>query len=79
MASSVTLSSSTIEGQMVELVSRIQIAEADSAKNPNNVNAITGSYNQDTGIFSGTFSIPCDAAVDASGLPSFAAQEYLND
>ena len=79
MASSVTLASNTAEKQFVELVSKLQVLERDPDSNAANSNRITGSYNQDTGIFQGTFSIECDNTIDANGSPSFVAKEYLVD
>ncbi len=79
MASSVTLNGATIEQQLVELVSRIQILENTSSNNPDGQNFVTGSANTDTGVFSGTFNIPFTTSVDASGNPVITATTYLVD
>lgn len=79
MASNVTLVATTVEKQLVELITRIQIMESSNANNPENLNRITGSYNQDTGVYSGSFSIQCNPTIDSNGTPSFEAQEYLVD
>lgn len=79
MASSVSLQSTILEHQVVELMSKIQVLEGNTAANPDNINRITGSFNQDTGLYSGTFSIPCDVVITGNGTPSFVAKEYLID
>lgn len=77
MATSATLQSTSIENQVVELMAKIQVLEGNTETNPENANRITGSFNQDTGLYSGTFSIPCNVVITASGAPSFVAKEYL--
>ena len=79
MASSVTLASNTIEQQLIELVTRIQVLENNTANNPDGQNFVTGSANYDTGVFSGTFNIPFSVSVDASGNPIITATAYLTD
>lgn len=79
MASAATLSSTTIENQVVELMSKIQAIESNPENNPDNNNRITGTFNQDTGIYSGTFNIPCSVVITAEGAPSFVAKEYLTN
>ncbi len=79
MASSVTLASTTIEQQLIELVTRIQVLENNTANNPDGQNFVTGSANYDTGVFSGTFNIPFTVNVDGSGNPIINATAYLSD
>lgn len=79
MASNVNLVAPTVEKQLVELATRMQIMESTNANNPDNLNRITAQYNQDTGVYSGTFSIPCRPTISADGTPSFEAEEYLVD
>lgn len=79
MASPVTLNGSTIEQQLIELVSRIQVLENNTTNNPNGQNFVTGSANTDTGVFSGTFNIPIDVSVDGSGNTVITANPYLSD
>lgn len=79
MASNVNLVAPTVEKQLVELITRMQIMEASNAQNPQGTNNVIGSYNQDTGVFSGSFTIPCIATISAEGTPSFEAEEYLAD
>lgn len=79
MASSATLQSNSLEGQLLELISKIQNLEGNAETNPDNLNRVTGSFNQDTGVYSGSFSIPCSSFVNAQGMPTFAAMTYLLD
>lgn len=69
--------SSTVEGYLLEVVTYIQALEANTTKNPQGLNNVTGNYNSDTGIYSGTFAIPITLLIGSSGEASFAAQEYL--
>ena len=79
MASSATLASTTIEQQLIELVTRIQVLENNATNNPDGQNFVTGSANYDTGVFSGTFNIPFSVNVDGSGNPIITATAYLTD
>ena len=79
MASNVNLVAPTVEKQLIELITRIQIMESNNGNNPDGLNNVTGTYNQDTGVYSGSFSINCSPTIDANGTPSFEAQEYLVD
>ena len=79
MASSVTLNGTTIEQQLIELVSRIQVLENNTSNNPDGQNFVTGSANTDTGVFSGTFNIPIGVSVDGSGNTVITATPYLTD
>lgn len=74
------LKSTTAEGLALEILMRLQALERTSAKNPDNRNFISGTYNSDTGVFSGSFSLPCDQVLDATtGAVVVTAQEYLED
>ena len=79
MASAAVLNGTTIEQQLIELVSRIQVLENSATNNPNGQNFVTGSANTDTGIFSGTFNIPIQVSVDGSGNTVITASTYLTD
>lgn len=73
-----TFKSATAEEYTLEVLSHLQMLERTPARNPQARNAITSSYNQDTGIMQGTFSLPCEISVDpVNGLPTFSAQPYL--
>ena len=79
MASAVTLQSTTLEGQLVELIERIQILESNPDANPNNQNRVTGNNSLDNGNINGTFNIALVTTIDAQGRPVREAVEYLSD
>jgi hypothetical protein len=55
----------------------LQGLEANTTKNPQNLNNITGSYNSDTGLYQGAFTLPVALGLTSQGRAEFAAQEYL--
>lgn len=79
MASAITTTATTLEGQLLEIIQTIQLSENDSAKNPNGSNNVTGTINTDTNSFSGSFTIPVTPSVGAGGSPTYAADAYLVD
>lgn len=78
MASAATLTATTLEGQLIEIISLLQTAEADTNRNPNGDNNVTASIDVDAGTYSGTFSIPVTQSI-ASGNVTFPASAYLGD
>lgn len=72
-----TFKSTTIEAYLLEIIGYLQFLEADSTKNPNSLNQITGTYNADTEVYSGSFAIPVSIDVGIDGSVKFAAVEYL--
>lgn len=78
MANSITTSSTTIEGQLIEIVSKLQELESDTNANPNGENRITGTFNTDTGSFTGTFTIAGSLASNANGF-SVVVTPYLTE
>ncbi len=78
MANSATLQATTIEQQLIELINLIQILERNSAKNPDNRDFVSGTYNSNTGVFSATINIPCEPTV-INGSTGYAATAYLID
>lgn len=79
MASAITTTATTLEGQLLEIVQTIQLSENNSAKNPNGSNFVTGTINTDNETFTGTFNIPVTPSVGAGGSPTYAAETYLVD
>lgn len=74
------LKATTAEGLALEALMRLQGLERTAAKNPNNRNFVTGSYNSDTGLFTGTYSFPVTQTIDATtGNLTLVADEYLED
>lgn len=76
-ANNPTFKSSILEAYALEVLMYLQAWERNSSKNPQNRNYITGSFNSDTGIYQGTFSLPISLVLDANGKPIFSAIEYL--
>lgn len=73
-----TFRSITAEEYVLEVLTHLQMLERQPAKNESGKNAITSTYNQDNGIMQGTFTLPCDIAVDPdTGAATFVAQTYL--
>lgn len=77
MAAAITTTATTLEGQLLEIVQTMQIAENNSATNPNGSNFVTGTINTDTENFTGTFNIPVTPAIGAGGVATYAAEAYL--
>jgi hypothetical protein len=73
-----TLKKATAEGQLLELITFLQLAEANTAKNPNARNFVSGTFNIDSLVFSGSFNFPVITTVLA-GQISVGASEYLNN
>lgn len=71
-----TFKSTTPEAYALEVLMYLQGLEQISGNNPSNRNFITGSFNSDTGRYSGTFSLPVALSL-VSGLPTYTATEYL--
>ena len=78
MAAAHTTVATTVEGQLLELISVLQSYERNSVKNPNSLNKITGTYNQDAKTFSGTYTLDVAETLDNSGDIVIAAVEYLS-
>lgn len=74
-----TIKSNSIEGYLLELFSFLQIREQVSAKNPNQENRVTGSYDSDEQLYSGSVSLSFDMQIDANGMPTIDVNEYLLD
>lgn len=78
MAAAATLTATTLEGQLMEVVALLQEAEADETRNPNGDNNVTSSVDSDALTFSGTFSIPVTQTVVGGNL-THPASAYLGD
>jgi hypothetical protein len=78
MAAAMSLAATTMEGQLLELVGLMQAKESDAESNPQNANRITGTYNSDTSVFSGTFTLSVTQTIDSNGKIVLTASTYLN-
>lgn len=74
-----TFKSATPEAYALEVLMALQVIEQTAGRNPDGFNNITGTYNSDTKVYSGTFSIPVVVAIDNSGAVSVSANPYLID
>lgn len=72
-----TFKSSTAAGYLVEIIQTGQILEANSAKNPQGRNYLTGNYSSDNSRFTGSVSIPVIFGIDNEGKIYHQAVEYL--
>ena len=80
MAAPITTSATSLEGQLQEVLIALQNVERNSDLNPNGSNFIAGSYNTDTMIFSGTFSLPVKADLAGfEGRINYVADPYTLD
>lgn len=72
-----TFKSLTCAGYFVEVVIYIQNLEKNLALNPNKSNYVTGTFNSDNTVFSGSIDLPVEVSVNASGSVVYTVQEYL--
>jgi|GEM_PF-6534112 len=69
----------TMEKQAVGILTRMNAAEASATQNSQSRNYVRTSYDQDSGIFTASVSIPATWTVNASGEPVLDVQSYLSD
>ena len=74
-----TFKSVTAEAYVLETLMYLQALEQNSLKNPQNRNFITGSYNSDTKVYTGTFSLPISLTLGTDGAVTCVANPYLLD
>ncbi len=75
--SSGTIKSSTIEGQVIETVTLLQLTESDTSKNSSARNAITLNLNLNTNEFVASFVLPVSQSFNTDGSIKLSAQTYL--
>lgn len=61
-----TLVSTTIEAYCLECLQYLQWLERQSTRNPDNRNYVTGTYNDDTGVYSGSFTLPVSFTIEGT-------------
>jgi hypothetical protein len=74
-----TFTSETPEAYLLELVTALQIKEADGVKNPTQANNVSATYDSDELIFDGTASLPLEILIQLDGSIKILADEYLLD
>jgi hypothetical protein len=72
-----TFRSSGLSQYLLEIVTFLQIKEADLLINTQNENNIFSSYDADDKIFSGNITLPLTVSFDDLGRPVITAKEYL--
>ena len=72
-----TFKSTTCAGYFVEVVIYIQNLERSVVHNPDKINNVTGTFNSDSTVFSGSINLPVDVSIDDMGRVVYAAREYL--
>jgi hypothetical protein len=72
-----TIKQTTIEGQVIETITLLQLMESDASKNANNRNAITLSINTNTREFVASFVVPVEQSFNTDGSIKLAASPYL--
>lgn len=78
MAAPITTNATTLEGQLMEIITAIQVKENDSASNPQNLNLVTANTNLDTGNFNATVNLSITTSVGSSGSLVIEAESYLD-
>ncbi|MEL7038916.1 MAG: hypothetical protein AAFO04_25405 [Cyanobacteria bacterium J06592_8] len=80
MASAITFTSTTLEGQVLESIERIADLQVQADKNPNNISTVTA-YNTNslTNILTVTLSIPVSTTVGTTGKIETTAVENYTD
>lgn len=72
-----TFQATRLEQYCLEVLQFLQTKERVAANNPQNRNAISGTFNSDTGLYQGAFSLPVSLTLTTEGKPLFSAIEYL--
>ena len=78
MAPPITTTSTTLEGQLLEVITAMQLLERDPAQNPNNTNGVTGTFNSETNVFNSAVNLPASIQIGTDGQLEVTATEYLS-
>jgi hypothetical protein len=74
-----TYSSASVEAAVLERLMYLQGLEQQSARNPNSRNFVTGTFDSETKLYQGTFSLPVATEIGSQGEIKFTAIPYLID
>ena len=74
-----TFVSTAPEAYALEVLMYLQSLEGQATRNPQSLNYVTGTYNSDTKLYAGTFSLPITITIDSTGKPVINAVEYLSN
>ncbi|BAZ50509.1 hypothetical protein NIES4103_31250 [Nostoc sp. NIES-4103] len=72
-----TLVKTTAEGQLLEIISFLQKAEANTTFNPSKVDYVAGTCNLNNSTFSGSYNIPITRTRNSTGQLVSEAKQYL--
>lgn len=67
----------TAEGRAIEALVYLQNLERNTTNNPDGFNALTGSFDTEEGVFSGTYSLPAVQQIAVGGVLQIQASTYL--
>jgi hypothetical protein len=73
-----TFKSTSVEAYFLEVLTFLEIVEANTTKNPSGVNNVASSFDSDGRVVTGTANIPFTFEID-NGFIKFMADEYLLD
>jgi hypothetical protein len=76
-SSSETLKTTTAEGRLIEIFTYLQNSEIDKSKNPSLSDNVQSTFNANTLVFTGNFSLPTSQTIDSSGNITLSAVNYL--
>ena len=74
-----TYSAETAESAALERIQYLQQLEGIPVLNPGNRDFVTGTFDSNTGIYQGSFSIPVTIYIQEDGSINFVANPYLID
>lgn len=73
-----TFKGNTPEKYALEVLMYLQNLERNPTLNPSSRNYVSGTYNSDTGLYQGSFSLPVIFGIDAGfGVVNYGADPYL--
>lgn len=72
-----TIKQATIEGQVIEVLTLLQLTETDSSKNSSGRNVITLNINLNTNEFVASFVLPVNQTFNSDGSIKLSAQTFL--
>lgn len=74
-----TIKSLTAEGQLLEVIDFIKLAEKDVTKNITSKVGVTGNYNINSSFFNGGFDIDCTRSLNAQGQSVISPTNYFTN
>lgn len=72
-----TCKSSTAEGHLHEVLTFIALKQAQTLTNPSGITNVTGSHNQQSLVYAGTYRFTVSQSISAEGALVLTAESYL--